>query len=363
MRRGATVPQPEPSPPSQYGHPGLIDLFGALPFAVLVIDGRDRIAHANAQAEAMLNLSETMMVGQSVGAILPPLGEGERRRGHDLAVLDAHLVTRRGVQIHADVMETDVPDHPGWRMMTFQPASPSRRLGHAVERGAGGRSVVGAATMLAHEIRNPLSGIRGAAQLIGEGELPALIVSEVDRIARLIDRMQAFDDTRPLELTAQSIYPLLMHARSVVAAGFADNIVIEERFDPSLPGASINHDALLQVLINVLKNACEAVQALPAPRILLTTAYRHGMAASVSPGEPRRLLPIEICVVDNGPGANSELAPHLFDPFVSGRPDGQGLGLALVDKLMRDMGGVAEYAREGDPEMTVLRLMLRRAAP
>jgi two-component system nitrogen regulation sensor histidine kinase GlnL len=216
--------------------------------------------------------------------------------------------------------------------------------------------------MLAHEIRNPLSGIRGAAQLLGPGELTQLIVTEVDRIAALIDRMQDFGDTRPLPTGPENIYPLLDHARSLALAGFARGVTIEERFDPSLPFAQVNRDALLQILINLLKNACEAAAATRQPRLVLTTAYRHGVATVAAPGRPRVALPIEICVIDNGPGAPDDIADHLFDPFVSSRPEGQGLGLALVDKLMRDMGGIVQYAREGTPPMTVLRLLLPRAS-
>jgi len=119
---------------------------------------------------------------------------------------------------------------------------------------------------------------------------------------------------------------------------------------------------VLQIIINLLKNAREAVRDVREPRIVLTTAYRHGITVSTAPGKPRQMLPIEICVMDNGPGAPADIAEHLFDPFVSGRREGQGLGLALVDKLTRDMGGIVQYAREGSPEMTVLRLLLPRAA-
>ncbi|RZM20025.1 MAG: two-component sensor histidine kinase, partial [Sphingomonas sp.] len=139
-------------------------------------------------------------------------------------------------------------------------------------------------------------------------------------------------------------------------------IVIEERFDPSLPPATVNRDALLQIVINLLKNAREALRSAAKPRIILATAYRHGMSVSGGPGRPRVPLPIEICVIDTGPGAPAEIVDHLFDPFVSGRREGQGLGLALVDKLTRDMGGIVQYSREGSPEMTVLRLLLPRAA-
>ena len=351
-------PLPEPT---RHGRPGFAALFGALPVAVVVVDPDNRIAHANGLAEQMLNLSERVMVGQPVEAILPPPDAPRSRDGHGFAVYDTEIAMPRGPKIRVDFVEAQIPDHSGWRAITLHSAGPSRRLGHASERGAGARAAVGAAAMLAHEIKNPLSGIRGAAQLLNGGELTTLITTEVDRIAALIDRMQDFSDTRPLPLVPENIYPLLAHARSVALAGFARGIQIEERFDPSLPPARINRDALLQIVINLLKNAREAVRSVRNPRIILTTAYRHGMSVSTGEGQSRLPLPIEICVIDNGPGAPSDIADHLFDPFVSGRREGQGLGLALVDKLVRDMSGIVQYAREGSPEMTVLRLLLPRA--
>jgi two-component system nitrogen regulation sensor histidine kinase GlnL len=343
------------------GRPGFAELFAALPVAVLVVDPEDRIAHANALAEQLLNLSERVMTGQPLAAILPPPSGSDRRDGQGFAVYDTEIATSRG-KIRVDFVEAIIADHDGWRTISLHPAAASRGLGHAAERAGGARAAVGAAAMLAHEIKNPLSGIRGAAQLIGAGELTTLITTEVDRIAALIDRMQDFSDTRPLPLSAENIYPLLDHARNVALAGFARGIAIEERFDPSLPPARINRDALLQIIINLLKNAREAVRTVRAPRLVIATAYRHGMAVSAQPGRPRVPLPIEICVIDNGDGAPSEIVDHLFDPFVSGRREGQGLGLALVDKLTRDMGGIVQYSREGTPEMTILRLLLPRAA-
>ncbi len=358
MLPGASLPQPEPR---WRGRPGFAELFAALPVAVVVVDPDDRVAHANALAEQLLNLSERLMIGQPLVAILPQADDGRTRDGHGLSVYDTEISTARG-KIRVDFAETLIADHPGWRAITLHAAATSRRLGHSVDRAAGARAAVGAAAMLAHEIKNPLSGIRGAAQLLGAGELTTLIVTEVDRIAALIDRMQDFSDTRPLPLASENIYPLLTHARSLALAGFARGITIEERFDPSLPPAQINRDALLQIVINLLKNAREAVREQRNPRIVLTTAYRHGITVSTGAGKPRQALPIEICVFDNGPGAPADIAEHLFDPFVSGRREGQGLGLALVDKLTRDMGGIVQYAREGNPEMTVLRLLLPRAA-
>jgi two-component system nitrogen regulation sensor histidine kinase GlnL len=191
-------------------------------------------------------------------------------------------------------------------------------------------------------------------------ELTTLITTEVDRIAALIDRMQDFTDTRPLKVKPENIYPLLAHARRVAVAGFARDVAIEERFDPSLPPVMVDRDAFLQIVLNLLKNASEAIRGTEGPTIILSTAYRHGMSVSTGPGKPRLPLPIELCVMDSGPGAPADIADHLFDAFVSGKPEGQGLGLALVDKLVRDMGGIVQYAREGVPEATVFRVLLPR---
>lgn len=347
-----------------HGRPGFADLFAALPVAVVVIDPDERIAHANALAESLLNLSQRLMVGRRLADVVPPPGDVRDHDSHGFAVYDTEMETHRGQKIRVDFTETVIADHPGWRAIALHVAAGARGLGRSADRDGGARAAVGAAAMLAHEIRNPLSGIRGAAQLLGPGELTRLITVEVDRIAALIDRMQDFGDTRPRAVAAHNIYPLLDHARGVALAGFARGIVIDERYDPSLPPALIDRDALVQVVINLLKNAREAVRGERTPRITIATAYRHGMAASASPGRPRRALPIEICVIDNGPGAPADIADHLFEPFVSGSTDGagQGLGLALVDKLVRDMGGMIQYAREGRPAQTVLRMLLPRAA-
>jgi len=349
--------------------PGFAELFGALPVAVLLIDPDGRIARANAACELLLNHSEKTMVGQPYDAVLlPPADYAARRDGHGFAAFDTEIEAIRGPRIRVDFVETLVADHPGWRIVTLHHAPQSRRIAQGADRTAGARAAIGAAAMLAHEIKNPLSGIRGAAQLLGSGagegqaELTQLITTEVDRIVALIDRMQDFTDTRPLKLAPTNVYPLLDHARRVALAGFARGMVIEERFDPSLPPVLVDPDAFLQVLLNLLKNAAEALSGLAQPRITLSTAYRHGMSVSTTPGRPRQPLPIEILVVDNGPGAPQDIAEHLFEPFVSGKPEGKGLGLPLVEKLVRDMGGIVQYARERDPEVTVFRILLPRAS-
>lgn len=344
--------------------PDLADLFAALPVAVLVVDPESRIVHANAECEVLLNLSERAMVGQPLASVIAAPEDENPRDNHGFAAFDVEIALRRGGKVRVDYIESRIADHPGWQTITLHHAATSRRMGHNADRASAARAAIGAAAMLAHEIKNPLSGIRGAAQLLskakGAAELTTLITTEVDRIAALIDRMQDFTDTRPLQLAPENIYPLLDHARRVALAGFGRHVVIDERFDPSLPPVQIDRDATLQVVLNLLKNASEAVRDQADARITLATAYRHGMAIAPAPGKPRRPLPIEICVIDNGPGPPADIAEHLFDPFISGKPEGQGLGLALVDKLVRDMGGIVQFAREGTPPMTVFRIMLPR---
>lgn len=343
--------------------PSAAELFAALPVAVLVLDTGDGIVFANGACELLLNQSERSMRGLGLTQVLDlPLDYVRNRDRGGLALVDTEIVTRRGHRLRVDMAEALLPEQ-GWRVITLHDAVAGRRHGMA-ERG-GARAAMGAAAMLAHEIKNPLSGIRGAAQLLGdaggERELTDLITTEVDRIAALIDRMQDFTDTRAPVLEGANIYPLLAHAKRVAQAGFARGVSIEERFDPSLPHVLIDGDRFVQVMVNLMKNAAEALAGHPDPRIQIATAYRHGMSASATPGRPRQKLPIEICVLDNGPGAPADIAEHLFEPFVSGKPEGQGLGLPLVDKLVRDMGGIVAYAREGEPEWTVLRILLPRA--
>lgn len=356
-------------PPPQPGEPDLTELFGGMPVAALVLDPLDRVVRANMACEHLLNHSERAMIGQRFDRVLtPPEGYVGRRDGRGFAAYDVEIEPTRSPRTRVDFIEQPIAEHPGWRIVTLHQAPTSRRLSVGADRTAGARAAIGAAAMLAHEIKNPLSGIRGAAQLLsgddsGEGreELTQLITAEVDRIAALIDRMQDFTDTRPPKLTPENIYPLLDHARRVALAGFARGIVIEERFDPSLPPVMMDKDAFQQVLMNLLKNAAEALRDVAEPRIVLSTQYRHGVAMRPAPDQPRRWLPIELSVSDNGPGAPPDIAKHLFEPFVSGKPEGKGLGLPLVEKLVRDMGGVVEYARAGTPEMTVFRVNLPRA--
>lgn len=338
------------------------DLFAGLPVAAIVLDEAGCVTHANGAAELLLNLSSRAMRGLSLEQIisLPP-GHAERRDGRAFASYDCELQLKRGGRLRVDFHDSPAAHGSAWRIVMLYGV----RGSHAMPQAAGARAAIGAAAMLGHEIKNPLSGIRGAAQLLaGDVDdrpvLTDLIIAEVDRIAALIDRMQDFTDDRPLDLRTQNIYPVLAHAVQLASAGFARGITIEERFDPSLPSVRIDRDAFVQLLVNLLKNAAEALERVDRPRIILGTAYRHGMSHGVSGGE-RRAVPIELTVTDNGPGAPADIAGHLFEPFVSGKREGRGFGLPMVEKLVGEMGGFVRYAREGYPPMTVFRIHLPRA--
>jgi two-component system, NtrC family, nitrogen regulation sensor histidine kinase GlnL len=342
------------------------DILGALPMALLVIDPVGMIKDVNAQAEAVLNMSASSLLERRLDAMIwLPSGFAAPDRG-PYAAFDVEFQTSKGHRLRADLHMTPFADQDGWRLLTLANAR-DHGLGSGLERHDNRRTAIAIAATLAHEIKNPLSGIKGAAQLLdgrvseADAAMTRLICTEVDRVAALIDRMEGFTDTRKLALEAQNIHSIVDHARQVVEQGFGEKLTIVEEYDPSLPPVFAHRDSLIQIVINLLKNAAETVQGLEKRHVVLATRYRHGVAVASRQGAKRMQLPIELCVIDDGPGAPAELADQLFDPFISSKRSGQGLGLALADKLIRDMGGLIQYSREGQPSRTVFRLLLQRA--
>ncbi len=329
-------------------------MLGALAVPVLLLDKDDRFRFANHAAEQFLGLSMQQLSHMRLVDLLPAdhplfaLLAQVRQHGITIADHDLSLESPRLHKQAVAVQATQLTEESGCVVLSLQDGSGARALDRQTVFRSAARSVSGMAAILAHEVKNPLSGIRGAAQLlegsVGEAdrELTVLIRDEADRIRALVDRMEAFGE-KPIERRALNIHRVLEHVRRLAQTGFAAHLKFHESYDPSLPPVHANRDQLVQVLLNLVKNAAESItDASGEGEITLTTAYRHGVRLAV-PGSTQRVhLPLVVTVRDNGPGISEDIRPHLFEPFVTSKPSGSGLGLALVAKLVADHGGLIE---------------------
>ena len=345
-------------------------VLNALPHPVIVVGPDGRVADANAAAEAFFEVSLPLLRRQALRELVP--------FGSPLLTL-VEQVRSRGAAVNEYKVDLGTPRNPGDRLVDLYVAPLPEQLDSVVvmlqertiadkmdrqltHRGAA-RSVIALASMLAHEIKNPLSGIRGAAQLLEQSvedddrTLTRLICDEADHIVKLVDRMEVFGDERPVEREPINIHVVLDHVKRLAQSGFARNVKFVEDYDPSLPPVLANRDQLIQVFLNLIKNAAESIGDNAASgEIALTTAFRPGVRLSLPGAKARISLPLEFCVKDNGPGVPDELMPHLFDPFVTTKPTGSGLGLALVAKIIGDHGGIFEC--ESQPRRTVFRVLM-----
>ncbi|MFQ5347496.1 MAG: nitrogen regulation protein NR(II) [Rhodothalassiaceae bacterium] len=333
-------------------------ILAALPQVLLLIAADGTVLYANAAAEAAIGRSAAQLAGRTLHGLfggssaVATLVERATGEGAATVARDVELAGLPGIRC-ADVHAVPVAEGDGQVLLILdvRPGGSSRQTGLALSGAA--RSASGLAQMLAHEIRNPLAGIRGAAQLLERGtdarqrSLARLVRDEVDRISRLLDRLDAFSDDRPLPRRAVNIHALLDHVRALMdAEAESAGVTIEIDYDPSLPAVLGHWDSLVQIFINLVKNAIQASETegrrdAHLGEITLRTACRHGVRRRGPQGEMTG-LPVEVVVADSGPGIDPSLERHIFEPFVTSRPGGRGLGLALVARLVEAHGGLVE---------------------
>lgn len=343
-------------------------LLSTIPFPLVLVNDVDFVGFANPAAELFFDISASILKRQSLKSLITPdsavfaLIEQARRRGLAASEYGVEIVMPKVGSRIVDASVSPVSDVPGSVLVILQERSMAKIMDRHLSQIHLGNSVSSMAAILAHEIKNPLSGIRGAAQLIEQNasesdrSLTRLICDETDRIRDLVDRTEIFTDHRRMDTRPVNIHEVLDHVRRLATSSFARSIQFHEAYDPSLPPVAGDRDRLVQVYLNLVKNAADALQGQSDAEIFLQTSFKAGVHLAVGTSKERLSLPLEIVVRDNGPGVAESIRQSLFEPFVTSKPKGQGLGLAIVAKIIGDHGGTIEC--ESEPRRTNFRVRL-----
>ncbi len=334
-------------------------LLNALPHPVFTLDADNQFDLANAAAEVFFSTSSSVLKKRTLSHYIarnsPALALVEQVRT-TLVPVNEYKVDlsspRLGGERWMDIYVAPFGDEAGTLMVMLQVRTFAAALDNQLHHRGAARTVTGLAAMLGHEIKNPLSGIRGAAQLLEHSleddgrALTRLITEETDRIVRLVDRMEVFSNERPITRDQVNIHSVFDHVLNVARQGFARDVSIVELYDPSLPLVYGNRDQLIQVFLNLVKNACEAMHGASDRTLTMLTAFRPGIRIAAAGSTERVSLPISLTVRDTGPGVPDDIHDLMFDPFISSKQNGSGLGLALVAKIVGDHGGVISCSRD-----------------
>jgi len=346
------------------------DLWNSLPVPALLLDGRDLITDINSAAETFLNISARKLQGTPVFdrlAVDAPLDAALTRVRAGQSVVFVRNVDVTGgntAPVPCNIQIAPMPEQAGDVLMLIEPQQMAVSLAAAHPVKSTARAAIGMAEMLSHEIKNPLAGITGAAQLLamnlsaGHREMTDLIVAESRRIVALLDQVEQFGNLRPPVRRVVNIHDILNRALKSAAVGFAADMIIQEDFDPSLPPTYVDADQMIQVFLNLFKNAAQAA-ASDAGTLTIRSYYDPGLRLRRRDGTGNA-LPLQVEIIDDGPGLPQDIVGDIFEPFVSGRDNGTGLGLALVSKILADHD--ARIAVQSVPGRTMFRVSLPVAA-
>jgi two-component system nitrogen regulation sensor histidine kinase GlnL len=331
---------------SQDGSGLALKVLDALPYAVIGLSRREAVSYVNPAAETLLQRSAPLVRGRPLTDLLPedsPLMDFITRARREGGVMSARAI--RIASPHITPVDMDVTASPdgydGGLVLTLIAGKKAGDDSKAAEVNAFAQ----VARMLGHEVKNPLAGIVGAAQLLArqagddQQALLTLIREEGARIQRIVDRFSAFETFFSPRARITNVHVVLDSVIDLAKASFGANARFDLQYDPSLPEIEVDPDHLHEAALNLVKNAVEAAfSSTRQPRITLATRYRAGFRFAGRDG-PRARGALEIAVTDNGPGVPEATVARVFEPFFTTKAGGAGIGLAVVAEIMQAHGG------------------------